>query len=153
MRWVTVRNKAWAFKQQTLAGADSEVDSIGCSRGGPELGVQHPHSGSQPALTPGPGDLMPPSGLLGHQAHTLYTDIHMKGKQMILRTTLHPSLCLTFSPASRWTPGVAEPSVESQVPPLTCFQSRATSGTLPLTAICWTLARGIEEFPRRDRLV
>lgn len=31
---------------------------------------------SQPSLTPDPGDLMPSSDLLRHQAYTCYTDIH-----------------------------------------------------------------------------
>ena len=51
--------------------------STGCSSRGPRFNSQHPHGSSQVSVTPVPGDLIPSSGLHGHQAHTWCTYIHV----------------------------------------------------------------------------
>ena len=48
---------------------------LSCSSRWPRFHSQHPHNGSQPSVTPVPGNLTPSSDLFGHQKHTLYTDI------------------------------------------------------------------------------
>lgn len=59
-----------------------------CSCRRPRFGSQHPYGGSQPSLSPVPTDLMPSSGLHGHQAHTWCTHMHaskthIKGNEKI----------------------------------------------------------------------
>ena len=51
----------------------SGVKSTGCSYRGPRFNSLHPHGGSQPSITPVPGDPMPSSNLQGHQAHMWQT--------------------------------------------------------------------------------
>jgi hypothetical protein len=48
------------------------VKNTGCSSKGSEFDSQHPYSGSQPSVTPVPGDLMSSSGLFGYQGHKWY---------------------------------------------------------------------------------
>ena len=51
------------------------VKSAGCSCKEPRFNSQHPHGGSQPSITPAPGDLMLSSGLCGHCMH-MYLSIY-----------------------------------------------------------------------------
>ena len=46
------------------------------------FGSQHPHGGSQPSLSPVPGNPILSSDLLGYQAYVQYTYIHT-GKTLI----------------------------------------------------------------------
>ena len=60
---------------------DSVVKSTGCSSRGPRFEPQHPHVGSQPSITPAPGDLVTSSGLEGHYTQCgAYT--HMQTKHL-----------------------------------------------------------------------
>ena len=44
----------------------------------PGFDSQHLHGGSQPSVTPVPGDPMPSSGSCGLQAHTWCIDVHTR---------------------------------------------------------------------------
>lgn len=74
-----------------LAGGwrcDSVVKRSGCSFRGPGLNSQRPREGSQPSVTPTPGDLTPSSGLFGHQAHTCsqtYMQTRYRGTQNTIK--------------------------------------------------------------------
>ena len=53
----------------------SEVKSDNCSHRRHRFVSQRPHGGSQPSATPVPGDEMPSSGILRHQAHMCCRDM------------------------------------------------------------------------------
>ena len=55
------------INKDTLGLRDgSVVKRTGCACRGPRFSPQHPHVGSQPSITPVPGDLVTFSGLEGH---------------------------------------------------------------------------------------
>ena len=67
----------------------SVIKNTGCSCRGPRFSSQHPHGGSQPSVTPAPGNLMPSSGLSWHPpTHTetpTYTHKQVKQNRRIQR--------------------------------------------------------------------
>ena len=54
----------------------SVVTNTGCFFRGPRFDSQHPHSSSQPSVTPVPGCLRSPSGLQKHQIHMWCANKH-----------------------------------------------------------------------------
>jgi hypothetical protein len=62
-----------------VSGAEEiaqQLQSMAVEFRGPGFNFQDPHHGSQPSVTPVPGDPMSSSGLCGYQAYTEYTYIH-----------------------------------------------------------------------------
>lgn len=59
-------------------GGGSSVKFTDCSSGGPRVNSQQPLGSSQPPVTPVPGDLLPPSDLLGHKTCIVQTDAQAK---------------------------------------------------------------------------
>lgn len=92
------------------------VKGISYSCRGPEFSSEHLHNGLQPSIIPVLQDLMPSSGLQGHEVYTWYTDIKCIKitihKKFRARLSWAPCRVLLASPPWRrwfsnsgWRPG------------------------------------------------
>lgn len=65
----------------------SAIKSACCSCKRPGLSSHHPYGCSQPPVNLVPGDLMPSSGISGHQKHMWYTHINTDQTSKSIRST------------------------------------------------------------------